>query len=132
MRQLGPSISPLSTFFRETLSIVYEEVGKLSHVHVSLPDQFHRYPLVPKAGGGVVDWSYYPREKHNGDLCTLRIRPDDKIGWMLVENRRKSQCLVYAWERAKFPWLMTWEENHSRADKPWCKRTLSRGLEFTR
>lgn len=39
-------------------------------------------------------------------------------------------ALGYRWEREVFPWLMTWEENHSRQQAPWNGRTLVRGLEF--
>jgi hypothetical protein len=39
-------------------------------------------------------------------------------------------ALGYRWERATFPWLMTWEENRARQQAPWNGRTLVRGLEF--
>ena len=39
-------------------------------------------------------------------------------------------ALGYRWERAAFPWLMTWEENRARQQAPWNGRTLVRGLEF--
>jgi hypothetical protein len=42
----------------------------------------------------------------------------------VAENKAKGQALSYAWERKQFPWLMTWEENKARQDKPWAGRTL--------
>ena len=31
----------------------------------------------------------------------------------LLEGGGSSVAFCYAWERKAFPWLMTWEENHS-------------------
>jgi hypothetical protein len=36
----------------------------------------------------------------------------------------------YVWNRADFPWLGMWEENHARTLPPWGGRTLTRGMEF--
>ncbi len=36
----------------------------------------------------------------------------------------------YVWQRADFPWMGIWEENHSRTHAPWNGRTLARGMEF--
>lgn len=33
-------------------------------------------------------------------------------------------------ERADFPWMGIWEENHSRTNVPWNGKTLTRGMEF--
>ena len=61
----------------------------------------------------------YPRgdtSETNSDLCTLRIDPSAEHGWMVAENRERSEALVYAWERAAFPWLMvrTNRSTHTR------------------
>ena len=50
---------------------------------------------------------------------------------MLAHNRGTGVALSYVWERETFPWLMTWEENNARMDKPWNGRTLTRGLEIS-
>jgi hypothetical protein len=49
----------------------------------------------------------------NSDLCTLRIDPTAEHGWMVAENRERSEALVYVWERVAFPWLMV------RHSNPW-------------
>ena len=36
----------------------------------------------------------------------------------------------YEWDRADFPWLGIWEENHSRTNPPWNRVSLTRGMEF--
>ncbi len=43
---------------------------------------------------------------------------------------RSSVLFGYVWNRADFPWLGIWEENHSRKQPPWNGETLTRGLEF--
>ena len=48
----------------------------------------------------------------------------------LLEGGGSSVAFCYAWERKAFPWLMTWEENHSRPHAPWSGKTLCRGMEF--
>ena len=36
----------------------------------------------------------------------------------------------HVWQRADFPWMGLWEENHSRIGAPWNGQALTRGLEF--
>src|SRR4029077_11057861 len=36
----------------------------------------------------------------------------------------------YVWKRADFPWMGIWEENRSRAHRPWNAQTIARGMEF--
>jgi len=90
------------------------------------------YPQVPSKGSDVAkDWRHYPHagmDKSEG-LLTLRIEPSCKWGWFTAQNTKRR--LVYVWDRAAFPWLVTWEENGARTDKPWNGRTLTRGLEFS-
>jgi len=89
------------------------------------------YPDIPGKDGGTHDWRTHPRHASNGDLCTMRIRPQDDVAWFTTCNPAKNVAVAYAWERARLPWLMTWEENHSRQMPPWNGQELTRGLEFT-
>lgn len=89
------------------------------------------YPTVPLEAGGEIDWRLYPREPASSDLCTLRIRPDDERAWFVCAQNDHHLALVYTWERTAFPWLMTWEENRTRAAPPWNRSELTRGMEFT-
>ena len=43
-------------------------------------------PPVPRKGGGHDDWRQYPRCERNTDLCTMRVNPQDQLGWFLVAN----------------------------------------------
>lgn len=91
---------------------------------------------IPRKDGETDDWSCFPRCECNSDLCTMRVIPDSKFGYFSVlkpsPNGAKQSAISfsYTWERQTFPWLMTWEENRSRAQAPWKRRTLCRGLEF--
>lgn len=88
------------------------------------------WPDIPNEDGTTSDWRLYPRVANNSDLCTLRINPADANGWLVAAQNNHNLALVYTWERAVFPWLMTWEENYSRLLKPWNGKELTRGLEF--
>jgi hypothetical protein len=89
---------------------------------------------VPRKDGGVDDWGSYPRCPVNSDLLTMRVDPSQVHGYMIAQrpgqDGAKAATFGYVWERAVFPWMMTWEENKARAQAPWSNRTLTRGLEF--
>ena len=88
------------------------------------------YPDMPAQDGSVQDWRVFPRHDANSDLCTLRVKQADKLGWFSAHQPKHSLTIAYAWERAVYPWLMTWEECHARAQKPWNSQSVARGLEF--
>lgn len=89
------------------------------------------YPNIPSRNGPTLDWTTYPRHEPSGDLCALRINPGDAVGWFSAVNPAHGLAVAYAWERATYPWLMTWEENKSRGELPWNNRELTRGMEIT-
>jgi hypothetical protein len=70
------------------------------------------------------------------DACRtgFKNRPDRPADRRLIAPTTGPEggtvALGYRWERATFPWLMTWEENRARQQAPWNGRTLVRGLEF--
>ena len=72
------------------------------------------YPDIPTPDGKTASWRHYPREpladKSEG-ICTMRVKPGERYGWFCARNQRTQQRLSYVWERADFPWLVTWEEN---------------------
>ena len=89
------------------------------------------YPQIPLNNGEEADWCTYPRKSMRGDLCTLRINPNDERGYFTAFNKNKQLNVAYRWQREAFPWLMTWEENGSRQHAPWNGKELTRGLEFS-
>merc|ERR1711924_459385 len=82
-------------------------------------------------GKRMRDWRVSPHKDMSEGLCTLRVAPENRWGWLSAHNSRWQRKLTYVWQRADFPWLMNWEENSCRSDKPWDGRTLTRGLEFS-
>ena len=95
------------------------------------------YPSIPRKDGGADDWQKFPRAAVNSDLCSMRVKEQDQLGWFVVQksntdsNGQKTNVMFsYLWNRQEFPWLMTWEENCARKQAPWNERTLCRGLEF--
>jgi len=95
------------------------------------------YPDLPRRDGSTESWQEYPRNGKSSDLATMRVEPSQAWGWFVVERLQATAqpnsrlAFAFAWERSTFPWLMTWEENRSRATAPWDSRTLCRGLEAT-
>jgi len=99
--------------------------------HAFAVNESFGYPDVPSADGASQDWRRYPRHEASGDLCTLRINPDDDAAWFSAYNPACGLTIAYAWEREHYPWLMTWEENHFSRSMPWDGKELTRGLEFS-
>jgi len=89
------------------------------------------YPNIPGKEGGTVDWREYPQAERSEGLCTMRVKPEHENGWFCGEHRGKGLALAYVWQREDFPWIMNWEENRARMDKPWSGRVVTRGLEFS-
>ena len=89
------------------------------------------YPDIPLQVGGTDDWREYPRVKSNTDLASLRMNPSEAPSWFTAVNPRKNLLVAYAWERDRYPWLVTWEESYARDMQPWNKKELTRGLEFS-
>ncbi len=99
--------------------------------HSFAMDKAFDFPLIPSRDGSTQDWRRYPRHESNQDLCSLRVRHTDDVGWFSAAQPEHGLAIAYAWQRAHYPWLMTWEENHCWDEKPWNKRELTRGLEFS-
>merc|ERR1711934_608235 len=78
-----------------------------------------------------IDWREYPRNERSSDISTMAVDPRDTLGWFVAHNRKRGLAFGYVWNREDFPWLVNWEENCAREDKPWNGRTLCRGLEFS-
>jgi len=103
------------------------------------PATAFEYPDLPLREGGTESWCEYPRNEKSSDLATMRVSPGEEHGWFVAERAAAEGAgagtprlaFATAWERATFPWLMTWEENRSRASLPWAGKTLCRGLEIS-
>jgi hypothetical protein len=87
--------------------------------------------------GAEFEWPLAPR-----DLRVFNAAPKSSAFTAhLMDPQRKEAFFTayhpgfqlefgYRWQRADFPWLGIWEENHSRMHAPWGGQTLARGMEF--
>ena len=108
----------------------------MSNDDLSKPEAFASltefdYPNLPLGAGGYADWTRFPRATGAGNICTLRVRPDETHGLCMGLNASLGLVVAARWERRAFPWVVTWEENCGRTALPWNGETVARGIEFS-
>ncbi len=86
--------------------------------------------LCPKKGGGVIDLRVYPGAEVSGGFTTHLMDTRHDRAYFLAWSPTTKILFGYLWNRADFPWLCRWEENHLRSDAPWNGQTLACGMEF--
>ena len=59
------------------------------------------------------------------------LNPELEIAFIAACNPRLKLLVVYAFQRADFPWVGNWEERYNRTAAPWRGKTFCRGLEFS-
>lgn len=79
---------------------------------------------------GKIDLRFVGRAPY-GDYTANLINPKQEHGWFSVINPKIGMLVAYVWQRADFPWLGIWEENHARKTSPWNGKSLTRGMEFS-
>ena len=88
------------------------------------------WPMVPRPDGGFADLRVYSDAAASGGFTTHLMDPHRETAYFLAWSPASRLAFGYVWQRADFPWLGIWEENHSRTGAPWNGRTLTRGMEF--
>lgn len=129
---LGPPfLERGKTLFRApaTRSRVYEEdfAGEYGFMK---PGADFDWPNVPLKRGGTLDLRVYPDSEASGGLTTHLMDPHREQAFFLGWSPASKVLCGYAWNRADFPWLAIWEENHGRKQAPWNGKSLTRGMEF--
>jgi hypothetical protein len=93
-------------------------------------------------GGIDFDWPWLPEPDGKRDLQTFNsaassggytahvLDQDSSEAWFFAYSPSSNVLIGYVWRTADFPWLGIWEENESRAGKPWNSRTTTLGMEF--
>ena len=71
------------------------------------------------------------RKPRNSDFSTQIIDPRRAMAWFSAVNPKMGLLVAYTWNRADFPWVGNWEENHARSTVPWNRASLTRGMEFS-
>jgi len=128
---LGPPfLEPGQTQFRApaTRSKVFEsEFG--SDAYLATGAEFD-WPAAPAAGGGTVDLQVYREAGASSAFTTHLMDPGKEHAYFVAWSPAVKLAFGYVWNRADFPWLGIWEENHSRKNPPWNGESLTRGMEF--
>ena len=66
-----------------------------------------------------------------GHYTAQLLNPELEIAFIAACNPRLKLLVVYAFQRADFPWVGNWEERYNRTAAPWRGKAFCRGLEFS-
>ena len=88
------------------------------------------WPLCPRKDGGLIDLRVYSAEPVSAGFTTTLMDPHRERAFFLAFQPKTKLLFGYVWNRADFPWLGRWEENHLRTHKPWAGKSLTLGMEF--
>ncbi len=88
------------------------------------------WPYCPKKDGGIYDFRTFTEEEVSGGFTAHLMNPENEQAWFMAWSPVTKVLFGYVWERADFPWLARWEENHLRQQLPWSGRGLACGMEF--
>lgn len=86
--------------------------------------------LCPRKDGGVIDLRTYPGDAVSAGFTIHLMDPDSERAYFIAWSPSSKLVFGYVWNRADFPWLCRWEENHFRTDPPWNGQTITCGIEF--
>lgn len=99
--------------------------------YLAIGEEF-RWPHAPRRdGGGTVDMRRLQDVAASGGFTAQLLDRRLEKAWFLAWSPESKLLFGYEWNRADFPWIGIWEENHSRQTPPWNGQTLTRGMEFS-
>jgi hypothetical protein len=93
-------------------------------------DSPFEWPARPRPDGSKEDLQIYTSSQSSGGFTSHLMNPGREEAYFLAFSPSTKTVFGYVWQRADFPWLGIWEENHSRTHAPWNARALTRGMEF--
>ncbi|MGA8025732.1 MAG: hypothetical protein WB992_01205 [Bryobacteraceae bacterium] len=88
------------------------------------------WPFCPAKDGSIIDLRVFTAEESSGGFTAHLMNPENEQAWFLAWSPATKVLFGYVWERADFPWLARWEENHLRTEPPWNGQGLTCGMEF--
>jgi len=88
------------------------------------------WPHVPAIRGGTIDMRTFIDMPVSGAFSTHLMDPHRPDAFFMAWSPKSKVLIGYVWQRADFPWLGIWEENHCRTAPPWNEKTITRGMEF--
>ena len=128
---LGPPfLENGSTEFRAsaTKSRVFE--GTFGTADYLVPSAEFDWPHAPRTDGGRADLRVYNASAKSGAYTAHLMNPNQPFAFFVAYSPRIKLAFGYVWKQQDFPWMGIWEENRSRAHRPWNGRTVTRGMEF--
>lgn len=122
----------------ENLSVLDRPVAWTQHVTLGPPFlergvTLFRAPVVKSQGIGDTapqELEVYTSAASSLGFTAHLLDPASEKAWFVACSPPSNVEFGYFWDRADFPWLSVWEENHSRTHAPWNGRTMTRGMEF--
>lgn len=88
------------------------------------------WPHAPLVAGGTEDLRVFTSRPASAGFTTHLMDPGKDTASFTAWSPSSKLLFGYEWDRADFPWLGIWEENHSRTNPPWNGVSLTRGMEF--
>jgi hypothetical protein len=79
---------------------------------------------------GMVDLGHPFAVHGKGITAAVQMDPRRKVEFIAAINRKYRLGVGYCFRREDFPWMMVWEENCVRPDRPWHGTAQARGMEF--
>jgi hypothetical protein len=94
------------------------------------PDAEFTWPNAPTKERRRINLRTTPARRL-GHYTAQLLNPELEIAFIAACNPRLKLLVVYAFQRADFPWVGNWEERYNRTAAPWRGKTFCRGLEFS-
>ena len=94
------------------------------------PDAEFTWPNAPTKERRRINLRTTPARRF-GHYTAQLLNPELEIAFIAACNPRQKLLVVYAFQRADFPWVGNWEERYNRTAAPWRGKTFCRGLEFS-
>jgi hypothetical protein len=94
------------------------------------PDAEFTWPNAPTKERRRINLRTSPARRF-GHYTAQFLNPELEIAFIAACNPRLKLLVVYAFQRADFPWVGNWEERYNRTAAPWRGKTFCRGLEFS-
>lgn len=119
-----------STEFRASASRSKVHEGRFGTADYLVPGAEFDWPAAPRIDGRIADLRVYSNAQSSSAYTAHLMDPTIADAFFVAFTPTLRLAFGYVWQRADFPWLGIWEENHSRPAPPWNGRTLTRGMEF--
>lgn len=88
------------------------------------------FALAEQPSDGRIDLRLPFAVRGKGITAAVQMDPGRDVEFIAAIHRNWRVGAGYCFRREDFPWMMVWEENCVRQDRPWYGTTQARGMEF--